>query len=1229
MKRYRVRLANDNETPSYYNGGQYRNSRMFAEGGESDIDLSALLPQVTNMIAKAILQDPDPENADVTGYMQDASLKLQEMGVMSDAILPLVSAAGKNALDMLAYHMDKTESTNNIDDTEEIDNEGVIEDEDTSATNYGYYDSSVASQYDDNDDQFVNDLLLNDNVARDGMQVDNERINFQSFANMSGIDDDYEGYDAFINQMRYGGSQGKRKYMREAMNSFKKAEEGLEQNQSNTASLRGTSDDIQGNQLSSKNSFIPTVKGIAQQYVNKKMAEDQYTNMMQFGGSNRRIRRANRAMFGTDTVYPGASTSYEFGPFGGLRRAEVTFDPSMFGVTSVMPGMVSTDSGYFSPKYNIKGKGVRSGADNKVATDAKIANEKELNLEKEIEEEIVDPNVNPTSTYLIDERIKNEASKKIGTAQSELNAGTSGNGTSGSNTVNTINPVRSNQVDVTDENIQKIIDAAETIKKIAPPKKEFVYIPGKNFKYYVGSDGKWKFVSKEGKQGYVTNKETLYTLKKGNYKTEKEYKAKNPYHLNKISDYDFDQKQFNYDNTSAVDKIYNSIMGNGNPKIEEKEAMFPATTGLNPGNSNDPILNYVLPFTGLNSMVSPMFTSRPGWPGQGAIGNSQRTLGPGQRTLGPGQTRLNQGQGLLNPPAGYQYRFPFETGGAVNPNLYKYIYGGDDFTQSDLDFTNSKDSTDPYFEYGGLYEAEDGYTVSGVGKSSPTNQMSPGYKRFNSDVTSESNQRAYNEMKSRGIVTGPYAPGTAYDMSMQQNNPVAPGVNQPNPNSNFSQGDGMGGPQNGYDPYMNAIRPGMNQPRYGRPAYAPGYSTKGILGQFGNMYSPLKTDFKYLSPYAGGKRDGKFAVDPGIIMNASLANIQKSGMIPNKFLWEKKKKEDGNWFERKLGFNKDKVLTISYMKPDGTMQTPQTPQNNTQNTNVNQPDVSQRSNTEGLSYGAKRAINQGEAAAERNSKRLERRGLDEYGNPIGKSDSGTTTSNKNIGPLKEDGSFLYGGYLQEYQLAGPVASPVASPPTSIPSWISNPIGTASQTNSLSTMGPQNQPTSNQPTQNKKSVDDLEYAVTQFQGADPNWGPRGPETKGKLEDNWGPMGPQTDESPDTETLQFTEEKAKTFDPKALYDGASFLGNTFVNVANQLDSTKKENEQKKKQMFDTATAQQTTYTGKWDENSGTQNKMGFEGVVKKGGVTGFKKNNEYELTMSQIQNMLKAGYKIEFI
>ena len=61
MKKYRVRIANDNEIPGYYSGGQYDNYQMFADGGESDIDLSVLLDQATNMIAKAILKDPDPE----------------------------------------------------------------------------------------------------------------------------------------------------------------------------------------------------------------------------------------------------------------------------------------------------------------------------------------------------------------------------------------------------------------------------------------------------------------------------------------------------------------------------------------------------------------------------------------------------------------------------------------------------------------------------------------------------------------------------------------------------------------------------------------------------------------------------------------------------------------------------------------------------------------------------------------------------------------------------------------------------------------------------------------------------------------------------------------------------------------------------------------------------------------------------------------------------------------
>jgi hypothetical protein len=41
------------------------------------------------------------------------------------------------------------------------------------------------------------------------------------------------------------------------------------------------------------------------------------------------------------------------------------------------------------------------------------------------------------------------------------------------------------------------------------------------------------------------------------------------------------------------------------------------------------------------------------------------------------------------------------------------------------------------------------------------------------------------------------------------------------------------------------------------------------------------------------------------------------------------------------------------------------------------------------------------------------------------------------------------------------------------------------------------------------------------------------------------------------------------------------------------------------------------------------MGFEGVVKKGGTTGLKANGEYQLTMDEIQHILRSGGKIEFL
>jgi hypothetical protein len=93
------------------------------------------------------------------------------------------------------------------------------------------------------------------------------------------------------------------------------------------------------------------------------------------------------------------------------------------------------------------------------------------------------------------------------------------------------------------------------------------------------------------------------------------------------------------------------------------------------------------------------------------LGSGRASLPSGQTMLNSGQKVLNQGQKLLNPPAGYQFKL-FQAGGIVNDpfidpygNLQKFIYGGNDnFTQADLDYTYSKDTSDPYFQDGGGYD---------------------------------------------------------------------------------------------------------------------------------------------------------------------------------------------------------------------------------------------------------------------------------------------------------------------------------------------------------------------------------------------------------------------------------------------------------------------------------------------------------------------------------------------
>jgi hypothetical protein len=1271
MKKYRVRIANDNEIPGYYSGGQYNNYQMFDDGGESDIDLSVLLDQATNMIAKAILQDPDPENVDTTPFMEKAGQFLLSSGLTdTQQVILLASTADKNAKKMLSYHMEKDEEIakpiNEVEDKEEV------VDADNSV-NYGYYDPSVASQNDPAEDDLVDSLINDeDDFAQDGLEVRNQqdksKENFESFANMSGIDSNYNDYEVFMNQMAYGGSSGKRRFINEAMQRFAKAENGLEQKENISANLRGTSDDISGNKLSSKNIFVPAVKNEAQNFLNKEAANNEYNNMMsqqnpmQFGGTNRRLRRANRAMFGSDTILPGATADYDFNFFGGLKKAKVTFDPKMFGVTSIMPGMINSGSGsYYSPRYSItKSSSNVWGTMDKptnpnISTIDKATNTVSNKVDADGFDETVDYDGNTyvdASDYaFFQQRMKKEQeNKNIGTADEILNTATNGDGTStGSTIVDELNPVREKQIKqddiIEDQVVEDDVIEDEIIEDPLKPKKstqiknpndkkiDFVYLPGtnnkinlgftelnqykpRNFKYYQTTDNKWHFIDDNGKKGLVTNPKSLDLLKKGQYMTKEQY-AKT-----------YDGKKRAYDKKTWDEKTWDFF---AKPNFGMPDPGFvKPKTGLNPGNEDDPISRYVLPFIGFGPAIGPLsapINGRKGWPGQG----------------------------LLQSPPNYPVR-SFNNGGSVTPDLYKYIYGGYDDMEDDYGFPND----DSNYEYGGLYEAEDGYTVNnGKPVSSPfdPSRMSPSFQRYNQDATAESNKAAFDEMKARGIVNGEYNSNQTYDMSnTNRKGYLGQPLNQPAIN-NISAGDGGGGVWNGYDPHLGPID-GIHQPRYGQ--YQP---------RIGNRFNFLQTDFSYLSPYAAGntRRNGNLSIDPNTLMAASMQNIQKSGLIPYQHTFSKKRKTDGNWFERKLGFNKDRVHTIDFMRPDGTSVNGKEPQygpdkdgykfpnSNTPTKNVpagpgrsgydadsdgnGMPDYLQKPNPQDGSVGNALQPNTKEPLSNLEMLRKQGKVWDDKLNkwvdgnipskmpllPAGLIDKKPNTSTlpiptpqvnptpkpvlppnfliNNDGPRNPDNmryggyndydqmqySMNLGGYLQSFDPGGTTNNTaVGLKKTELPLWITDPIKVASDPTLL----------------NEKTFDPLDY-------------------------NKDGIVNELDRDPDKDSLSFTEEKAKTFDPNKLRNLGMFVGSKAVNYLDQIDSKKKMDEETKKQMFDTGFAQQRTYTGKWDQNSGTQNKMGFENYSKKGGAISFRENKEYDLTMSQIQKMLKEGYKIEFI
>jgi hypothetical protein len=194
---------------------------------------------------------------------------------------------------------------------------------------------------------------------------ENEPNYYYDLAEEDSADSDIEEDYSFGN-LKYGGIPNKRSFINKTIRGLKKAQQGDQVEGENVANVRGTEDNPTGT-TGNKNMFIAGVKGQAQDHFLKKQAEEMYNNQFgqgmpqpqadmdyaQFGGM--RMRRANRKLFGTPFTPPGVTSSkYSFGPLGGVRSAEVQFNPlmmvSMFPMMS-FPGMGGFSSySYMTPK---------------------------------------------------------------------------------------------------------------------------------------------------------------------------------------------------------------------------------------------------------------------------------------------------------------------------------------------------------------------------------------------------------------------------------------------------------------------------------------------------------------------------------------------------------------------------------------------------------------------------------------------------------------------------------------------------------------------------------------------------------------------------------------------------------------------------------------------------------------------------------------------------------------
>jgi hypothetical protein len=714
---------------------------------------------------------------------------------------------------------------------------------------------------------------------------------------------DAEGDD--ISFSRYGGTPSKSAFIKRTLKQLKKAADGQETGEETgyTATARGTENNP-SKSPGYMDSFIAGIKSQVEEDILRKDAEAMYNNMYgqgmppqdvdygqddmdyaQFGGgAGRRMRRGMRKVFGRGATPPGVTSSkFTYGPLGGVRTADVQFNPLM--MMSMFPGMTSGMGGFgYSGGYNSQqnrhsaGRLVTERVAKTINKDAivEVAGATDGDAPKKAAETVVVNSDGTTTTTKADGTVTTVptvvTNTKPQSGNKKLNPGD--NGYVGQPKVDKWGrPEDSEWYGFNPTTKQYEIEGkGHRWDNVTEPKVN----PTLYENYYL----KNHFINKiYDDKGNIKGEPKTLGLD-GKYLTEAQRK--------KIKE-DRAKRQKEYDNSNIF-----SQMWNGNPQFEERDKLLEgSSSGLNPD---------LMP-TGVGALQIPASF---------------------------GKTFLNSPQKLLR-----------AYGGSINDltedpygNLQQFVYGGDEpiddsmlenlyqppINEQDIDYTDSEDVTDPYFKRngGGLYRFQ------GTGSSQVSGATTP------TPFTAISSQEDYNKKLEEEKKKWQ----TDYDKTLADKQRQQ----QYDPRGYMSQQQ--------YGSY------GVNQPVWGQPQYG------GGRGLFRNLYSPYTRGPKQYSPVG----------DP-LQYAATASMISKSGMLPTGVKYAKERKQDGNFFEKNLGFNKDRVWTLDYSSPEqikakaeaaklsGKLNTSNPIVNPTVNTNVN---TNTSTNTNDLKGKSRRAIRKGE-----------------------------------------------------------------------------------------------------------------------------------------------------------------------------------------------------------------------------------------------------------------------------